>query len=127
MTKTPAKLDRSRAFGTCYGDERLHGQRIAYEQDGKYFNGSDDEIVEKRGPGRPPKDPEAAPVNTVAAPAKTKAQMPDNQDYESWRMPALRTKLKELTGKGPKPGTTRELAAKLIRQALAEQQPPAAE
>lgn len=121
MAKTTkqAKLDRSRPFGRSYGQAMLHGQLIAYEQDGKCFNPSGLEIQEPK-PAKAPKQPAAAePAGDPAPAPRPQASMPDGEDYENWRRPALNVKMKELTGKGIVPGTSNAEAAAQIREAIA--------
>lgn len=63
MTDKKSQLDRSREFGTIYGDDKGR----VYEQDGRYFLGTGELWVD--GDGAPAPKTRAKPVAEAAKPA----------------------------------------------------------
>ena len=85
MTK-PATLDKTRSYGTVYG-----GAHARYQQDHKEFDHQGVEIMPNG------KD------------------MASEGDYADWPWKRLQAELKELTGKGPAPGTTKGQIIETLR------------
>ena len=87
MTK-PATLDKARAYGTIH----IHGgSGVRFTQDHKQFDYRGIEIVANG------------------------EDMASDGDYDDLTWEELRAELKKRTGKGPKPGTTKDQVIETLR------------